>query len=113
MIILPKPVRMFDSRDSGRKVVGELQIEIEDVGIPDGIVAVSVTVTATQPDGSGYVTVWSEGSRPNASCLNYHDQSVANTTQVGITGGDDEFMVYAHTATHLIFDLVGYEPEDQ
>ena len=66
MIILSKPVRIFDSRDRANKskVNGEEEIELDE--IDDGLVAISLTVTATQPDGSGYVTVWDHGRRPEA-----------------------------------------------
>ena len=107
MRILPSPVRLFDSRNmfGGNKVpAGEHGFETP-INIP---VTDSLLITVTAVDsGDGYVTVWASGARPEASCLNYHGPSVANTTAVAVQ--DRKFKLFNSSPTHLIVDVVGYQ----
>jgi hypothetical protein len=78
------PSRVFDTRpgQSGirsvlkQKVGGltELRVKVTDLSVlvpASGVGAVSLNVTVTQAEGSGFVTVYPCGTKPNASSLNY------------------------------------------
>lgn len=113
MKVLDEPIRVFDSRgNTGGALPGGTSIPIK---LPTALrgTAVSVTVTAIRPAGSttknpsgeGYVTVWCKGGRPTASCLNYKNDNVANTTSVKLDG--DKFQLFASAPTHIAVDVVG------
>ena len=124
------PSRLFDTRvgsPQGTIVVDkttyggskELRVKVSGVsGLPEyGIGAVTINLTATEPDDTGYITVYPCGTRPLASNMNYvFDQTVSTsvTTAVSPTG---EICVYSSAQTNLIADInswsapnAGYEP---
>ena len=80
-------------------------------GVPAGVVAVQVTVTAAGSTGSGYLTVYPEGAtRPGTSNLNFAEgQQVANTFAVPV-GADGKIAIYNGSpgTTPLIIDVTGY-----
>jgi hypothetical protein len=80
-------------------------------GVPaTGVQAVVLNVTAVDPSGSGFVTVWPSGvtPRPNASNLNFTaGQTIANLVIVGVNNGAVSF--YNETgSTQLVVDVVGW-----
>jgi hypothetical protein len=111
--------RVFDTRtgegtDSG--VAGPVpagavlpQTIVGRIPTPRGATAIVLTVMATQPQGPGFVTVYSSGtSRPVASNLNFvAGQTIANTVVVPI-GADGKINFYAHSTTHLVVDEAGF-----
>jgi uncharacterized delta-60 repeat protein len=124
------PSRLFDTRvgsPQGTIVVDkttyggskELRVKVSGVsGLPEyGIGAVTINLTATDPDDTGYITVYPCGTRPLASNMNYvFDQTVSTsvTTAVSPTG---EICVYSSAQTNLIADInswsatnAGYAP---
>ena len=78
-------------------------------GVAADAASVVVTVTATQPVGSGFVTVFPcDQPMPRASNLNFTpDQTVADTaiTPVAVDG---TICLFASSTTHLIVDVNGY-----
>ncbi len=79
-------------------------------GIPAGVRAVVVNVTATNPSQSGFLTVYSSASpRPNASNLNFvPGQTVPNLVIAGV-GGDGRIMIFnALGITDVIVDVMGW-----
>ena len=66
-----------------------------------------VTVTAINPSGKGYVTVWDGvGAQPTASALNFMPGvNVANTTGVAVAGGKS-FKLFASAETGIAIDVV-------
>ena len=75
----------------------------------DGVDAVVLNVTVTNPTGAGFVTVWPTGSaRPNSSNLNYvAGNTVANLVVVKL-GTDDKVSLFSRCGTDMIVDVVGY-----
>jgi streptogramin lyase len=114
------PARILDTRDgTGRGgVVGKLgqqqQFSVQITGqggVPqNGVSAVVLNATVTEPTGDSYLTVWPSGlSRPVLSNLNYVAGDTApNLVTVGV-GANGLVDVYNNVgATHVIFDVVGY-----
>lgn len=115
------PSRLLDTREAigqpgWAPVTGgtsiPLTIEGRD-GLPaDGIGAVVLNVTATEPQAPGWVTAYADGvNRPLASNLNFvAGQTVPNlvVVQVGSNGG---IRLYADATTHLVADVVGWFPD--
>lgn len=75
----------------------------------DGVTAVVLNVTVTNPAAAGYITAWPTGtSRPVSSNLNFvSDQTIANLVIVKLgTGG--KVSLYNSSTTNLIVDMAGY-----
>jgi photosystem II stability/assembly factor-like uncharacterized protein len=78
-------------------------------GVAADAASAVVTVTATQPVGSGFVTVFPcDQPMPLASNLNFTpDQTVADTAIAPIAS-DGTICLFASATTHLIVDVNGY-----
>lgn len=107
MKMLKSPVRIFDTRHekSGSVKAGKTVT----VNVPKDVQSESmfVTVTAINPSGKGYVTVWDGvGAQPTASALNFMPGvNVANTTGVAVAGGKS-FKLFASAETGIAIDVV-------
>ncbi|MEZ5247876.1 MAG: hypothetical protein R2713_01250 [Ilumatobacteraceae bacterium] len=115
------PARLFDTRPSEPQglvsVVKQkygpgtlLTVKVAGAGgVPaGGVAAVSLNVTATEPDGSGFVTVYPCGDRPGASSLNFvTGQTVPNAVVAPVSAGG-EVCFYANANTHLLADVNGW-----
>ena len=77
-------------------------------GAADGVTAVAVNLTTTQPRHRGFLTAYDcDRPRPDVSNHNFvRDQTVAHATIVPV-GPSGEICVYASTATNLIVDVTG------
>ena len=77
--------------------------------VPADAIAVALNVTATEAEGSGFVTVFPNGpSRPFVSNLNFTSgQNIANLV-VSPIGSQGKVSFYAHQPTHLVADVMGY-----
>lgn len=77
--------------------------------VPADATAVSLNVTAVDPDGPGYITVWPcSVARPLASNLNYvAGETVANGI-IAPVGSDGMVCLYAYSTTDLVVDVGGY-----
>ena len=80
-------------------------------GVPAGAAAAVLNVTAVNPQGPGYLTVWPCGeTRPNASSVNYvPGQTVPNAVITKI-GFGDTVCIFTQSATDLVIDVNGYFP---
>jgi hypothetical protein len=121
---LSNPARLLDTRPSGTTFDGQfakgganpagasLQLEVAGRGgIPGDASAVVLNVTATEPSGAGYVTVYPCGQpRPNASNLNYTSAQTVPNLVVAKIGDGGKVCLYSMTAAHLIADVAGYYP---
>lgn len=108
MIVLERPIRLFDSRDWGPNPVPAGEHEFEVPAVVPVAKSVLITVTATQAHRTGYMTVWADGPRPEASCLNFQaTNSIANTTAVAVK--NRKFRLFNSADTHIIIDVVGYQ----
>ncbi len=78
-------------------------------GTTDNATAVTLNITATQPAGPGFATVYPCGTtRPEASTINFTaGTTIANavTTKVGTNGN---VCIYTQQQTHLVIDVNGY-----
>ncbi len=115
------PVRVVDSRDGTGTPAGRFaQCESRNVkvagvfGIPSGITAVYLNLTAADTDNGGYLTVWPAGlTMPATSNLNW--DPFRNTPNMVIVGvNPDGFISIANgcnpagTNVSVIVDLFGY-----
>lgn len=106
-----------DPRGTG-KLVGAgqtLQVVVAGSGarssepIPSNASSVSLNVTVTEAQGSGFVTVFPCGEpRPLASNLNYSTGQTVPNAVIAAVGEGRKVCLFASTATHLIVDLNGY-----
>jgi subtilisin family serine protease len=108
------PVRVYDSRSGGgpRWTGSTLALPVAgSVGIPADAEAVVLNVTVTDPQASGFVTVYPcGGSLPTASNLNFiAGQTVPNAVVAGV-GAGGAVCFYSMSATHLVVDVNGYFP---
>lgn len=112
-----QPTRVLDTRDghgAGRTTAlsaGEtFVLAVSEIAeLPGGVAAAAMNVTATQAQGSGFVTVWPcHQPRPTAANLNFTaGQTFPNFVVAGVDP-DGSVCLYAHTAVHLVVDLNGY-----
>ncbi len=111
------PARVLDTRTGvgapAGKLAAEATLSLTVPGLPAGATGVIVNVTATEPDGNGFVTVWPCGQpRPLASTLNVAagQLAVPNLAAVAL-GPGNQICLSGNTPTHLIADLAGsYHP---
>jgi hypothetical protein len=96
------------SLDSAGRLIGGHTIEID---LKDHVylgTAVFANLTVTRPVSAGYLTLWSSGTRPGTSSLNYSaGQTVANFSVSGL-GPYDTVFVYARSTTHVLLDVVAF-----
>jgi hypothetical protein len=81
-------------------------------GVPADATAAVVNVTAVNPAGTGFLTVYPAGSAvPATSNLNVTPgQVVANLAEVPLSGGD--LAVYASITSDVVVDVEGYTAPD-
>jgi hypothetical protein len=114
------PRRVFDTRTgSGLRTVAASKLgagRILEVALTDlaglvpatGVAAVSLNVTATEPEGAGFVTVYPCGERREVSSLNVvADQTVANAVVTPVSPSGT-VCFYSSVPTHLIADVNGW-----
>lgn len=108
------PARLMDTRSSGIVPAGGvLEVPVAGRGgVPADAGAVSLNVTVTGPEGSGYVTVYPCGSSaPLASNLNYaRGQTIPNAVLAGI-GAGGKVCLKTPARTHLVVDVNGWFPK--
>jgi hypothetical protein len=107
------PARIVDTRTTsplGPNMTRDVQATGQG-GVPsDGVSAVVVNITATDPTAGSYLTVFPTGTaRPLASNLNFRPgQTIPNLVVVKL-GAGGKFSVYnAQGSTHFIADVVGW-----
>jgi hypothetical protein len=116
------PTRVVDTRpgtpslDPGKvKVAANSSRLVNLVGlgaVPAGSSGVVLNVTATEPEGSGFLTVFPASgggcvNRPNASNVNYTaGQTVPNYAAVRVPG-NGQICVYTLARSHIVIDRVG------
>jgi hypothetical protein len=115
----PAPTRILDTRPgalinyAGAKPAADSTLVMQVSGrngLPaTGIRAVVLNVTAAEATAPGFITVWPEGSRPNASNLNLDrpGQTLPNQVIVPL-GPDGAVRLYSERGAHLIVDVTGW-----
>jgi hypothetical protein len=110
---MPSPTRVLDTRNgtgAPKAKIGEggsvaLQIGGAN-GIPLGVSAVAINITATNETSSGYLTAFADGtSRPIASNLQFNPRTVAVMAIVPV-GADGKIDIWEGGSTGTI-DMVG------
>jgi hypothetical protein len=118
---LSSPYRLVDTRNGTgepkRPLAGKSSFAVQIAGndggyLPaSGITAVALNITSTASLGSGYLTVYADGSaRPTASNVNFSaNQTIANSVITPV-GSDGKILVYngSTAATSVVVDIVGY-----
>ncbi|MFG2988846.1 hypothetical protein ACGFZK_06000 [Streptomyces sp. NPDC048257] len=116
------PTRFVDTREglgtAKRKLGGQstFATQISGLrGVPQGITAVALNVTVTNPQGAGHLTVYpTSGSIPTTSNLNFNaGQTIANSVIVPVSA-DGKISVFngAWSPTDVVVDVVGYYSKD-
>ncbi|MEC4570568.1 PKD domain-containing protein [Streptomyces virginiae] len=116
------PSRFVDTREGLGTVKGQLggrktfSTQISGLrGVPQGISAVALNVTVTNPKEAGHLSVFpGGGATPTASNLNFTaGQTIANSVIVPV-GQDGKISVFngAWAGTDVIVDVVGYYSTD-
>ncbi len=78
-------------------------------GVPAGVSAVTLNVTATQSSGAGFATVFPCGTaRPETSNINYGPGTTIANSVTSKVGADGTVCVYNESPTHLLVDVSGY-----
>jgi hypothetical protein len=117
------PVRVFDSRVSEaqgavsiikQRYGGGNVLAVKIAGAADvpssGVGAVSLNVTVVDPVGSGFVTVFPCGARPNASSLNYVAGQIVANAVIAPLSPAGEVCFFSMVDTDLIADVNGWFP---
>ena len=111
------PARLFDSRTGQNTAKGPFgpaetrSIQVTgQAGVPAGATAVVLNVTVTDPNYTGFVTVWPTGdAMPVASTLNYtFGQTVPNLVMLKLGAGGQVSLYNSAGAANLLADVVGY-----
>ncbi len=111
------PTRLFDSRVGQNTTKGPFgpgesrNITVAgQAGVPAGATAVVMNVTVTDPNFTGYVTVWPTGAdMPVASTLNYtFGQTVPNLVMLKLGAGGQVSFFNSAGSANLLADVVGY-----
>ncbi|MFE5808557.1 hypothetical protein [Streptomyces sp. NPDC056491] len=110
------PTRLMDTREGlgvPQAKVGEagtVTLQVTGAaGIPAGVTAVVLNVTATEPTAGSFVSVYPNGTtRTSASNLNFTaGQTIPNLVVVPVVNGKVSFYNHAGSV-HLIADVAGY-----
>ncbi len=124
-----EPARLLDTRGVGTTVDGEDQAEGRPAAgtttrltiggranLPDTVRTVNMNITAVQPDGVGFVTVWAcDDDQPNAASLNFiPGANGGNEITVGVDNSEpigapiSQICIFNSAATDLTVDVAGY-----
>ena len=108
----PVPVRVYDSRDlpAGKIKVNETrQVDLQ---LPAGVRAGIITVTVTETEIGGFLTVYAGGvaAVPNSSTVNWTTSgtAVAATTFAAVDENGRISVTAGQNATHVIVDVIGF-----
>jgi hypothetical protein len=111
------PTRIFDTRTPVARVPvaagGEIVVQVAGLGsVPASASAVVLNVTVTEPTGTGYVTVYPDGSaRPGTSNLNFVPKQTVPTLVVVSVPTNGKVHFYNGSvagSVHLFADVSGY-----
>ena len=116
MQLLGAPIRVYDTCFGGLTKFAPnttRTIDLSAAGIPVGATGALVTVTVTQAEGAGFLTVYSNalGTMPNTSNVNFtNGEDIANNIIVATDGNNKIKISSGATGTEdVIVDVVGYE----
>jgi hypothetical protein len=115
------PRRLFDTRPSDpdgvlpvtkQRYGGANILDVEVLGgggIPTtGVAAVSLNVTAVDPSGPGFVTVFPCGIRPLTADVSYVEGEVEPNAVIAQVSPSGHVCLYSLVDTHLVVDVNGW-----
>ena len=111
------PIRVLDTRSGLGGTTGPvgadgtITLTVRGVGgVPaSGVRTVILNVTAAAPTSDSFITVWPEGTRPNASNLNTTAGKNIPNLVVAAIGADGKVRLFnKNGSVHLIADVMGY-----
>jgi CHRD domain len=120
---LPSPLRAYDSREIGTAklaagstttvslATGALLDKSIAVAVPPGATGAIVTLTGVNPDGTGFLKLYSAASpEPATSNLNFAAAggTTAVSTQVAVDATGAVKVTVGPSAAHVIIDVIGY-----
>ena len=99
------PLRIVDTRNT--QPIGQGQSLTVDLGrVTDAAI---VNLTAVNPAGSGFLTLYTcGGAVPTASNLNVRAGSIVANRAIVSTGGTSHFCLYSSVETDAVIDVEGY-----
>jgi hypothetical protein len=108
----PVPVRVYDSRDLAAGKIKVDETRQVDLQLPVGVRAGIITVTVTETEVGGFLTVYAGGvsSVPNSSTVNWTTSgtAVATTTFAAVDENGRISITAGQNATHVIVDVIGF-----
>lgn len=103
--LLDAPVRLVDTRQSGRLPAGtELPVRVTAAADRAAV----VNVAAVDPAAAGFLSIFPCGQRPATSNINYAAWGTVASGAISGLNANGELCVFTHAATDVIVDLVGY-----
>jgi hypothetical protein len=115
------PSRVFDTRAgeaqgtvaiTKQRIGGDTILKVKFTGasgIPaSGVGAVSLNVTAVEPSGAGFVTVYPCGPQPGVSSLNFVAGQVVPNAVIAPVSASGEVCFFSNVSTDLIADVNGW-----
>ena len=100
-----RPSQPVQVQVTGRPMV----VAGQSVTIPADAESVSLNITAVDPPGSGFATVWPCGApRPLAANLNYTSGRVTGNNVIATIGAGGSVCIYTHTDTQFVVDVNGW-----
>ena len=100
-----RPSKPLQIQVTGRQMV----VGGQTVTIPADAESVSMNITAVDPPGGGFATVWPCGTpRPVAANLNYPSRRVTANNVIATIGAGGSVCVYTHSDTHFLVDVTGW-----
>ena len=123
---LAAPARVLDTRGDGETVDGQHQATgrirprtpyelpiASRVGVPESAAAAVLNVTAVNPSGGGFLTVYPcGGAVPQASNLNYLAGDIIPNAVIARIGNQGRICVFSNTETDVIVDVAGFFADD-
>ncbi len=107
------PQRVVDTRTAAAPLVAGTVMDLALAGVGDvpkeGVDAVVLNVTVTEPSAAGFLTVWPSGeAKPLASALNFQRAQTVPNLVIAKLGGGKVSIANNVGATHVVADVVGY-----
>ncbi|MCU1397924.1 MAG: hypothetical protein JWN62_1033 [Acidimicrobiales bacterium] len=107
-----QPCRLVDTRAGfGASTLDPLTFDVATRGscnLPAGATALSVTLTAVQPAGRGFLTAWpSDQARPTTSNINFDTGQVRANGSIVMLDASGSFRVFTSVPASVVVDVVG------
>ena len=117
------PVRLFDTRPGrararavqvakaqfGHETVIEVEVtDLAGVVPANGVGAVALNVTVTNPNGAGFITVYPCGARPLVASVNYVAGQTVPNAVIAPVSPTGTVCFYSHATADLVVDMNGW-----